>query len=78
MTDPKLQAKKVVSYEESDIGDDDDDVCAPSMKARKGRAAKRRRTDSEDEDDVFVADPAVESDADGEGACTVAMIVRRS
>ena len=58
----------MISYAESDAEEEEEDIFDPSIaKSRRGRAAKRRKTESEDEDDVFNADDAVESDVVDEG-----------
>ena len=58
----------MVSYAESEVEDEDEEVFDPSTaKSRRRRAVKRRKTDSEDEDDIFDATAAGESDVVDEG-----------
>ena len=67
-----LQAKKAVNYAESDQEEeeDPDGIFKPSSKKRQSRASKRRKLDSDSEEDVFVED-AVPSDLSDEGMSTL-------
>ncbi|KAL9596859.1 MAG: hypothetical protein Q9219_005529 [cf. Caloplaca sp. 3 TL-2023] len=70
---PSRKAKKVINYAESDNEDDADDVFNPSLPTRnKGRALKRRKTNSSPEADDFVGDIESEPDAIDEDDFVVA------
>lgn len=62
-----------MNYAESDPEEEEDDILDPSVgKSRRGRAAKRRKIESEDDDDIFDVEDAVESDILDEGLSTLA------
>lgn len=59
-----------MSYAESgsDDNEDEEDIFNPSVsKAGRSKSSKRRKVDSESDEDAFVAKPAEQSDISDEG-----------
>ena len=63
----RWQARKVVNYADPASDDDEEGPIRPAAKAKSSRASKRRKVESESDDDVFADDAGSASDLDDEG-----------